>query len=136
MAPTGTTEQIGDDEIIYRRIPVSRGWFVNGKVSPQAFDPNKDDTDGLSVNRAAFVSAPELAAKGMSKKGYYVAELQAIGLREAGIRVVPDALPADEGHALILDLTYNNRNSDQSLLLKVMLADLCLKIHGPYLPLQ
>ena len=32
-------ERIGDEEILYRRIPVSMGWYDSNGLSPESFDP-------------------------------------------------------------------------------------------------
>ncbi len=51
------TEPIDDMEILYRRIPVSQGYYdpkVDSKPSPLAFKPTKSDTTGLSLYRAKY----------------------------------------------------------------------------------
>lgn len=90
MPQTAEYEPISDDEIIYRRVPVSMGWVDNHGVWPDAFEPRADDRTGLSVYRARFV-ALEDAAKGLSKRGYYVLEMRAGDLRLAGIDICSDA---------------------------------------------
>ncbi len=48
------TEPIADDELLYRRIPVSTGWFDPSLAifpSPLAFRPRDDDLTGLSLVR-------------------------------------------------------------------------------------
>src|SRR5487761_1850544 len=98
-------EPIADDEILYRRIPVSKGWIDEYGVRPDAFESRADDDTGLSVYRAMFVSLED-AAKGLNKRGYYVLAMRAGDLRAAGIDVVP--LPHDDlpGHAEIPSLAY------------------------------
>jgi len=126
--------RIGDDEILFRRIPVSTDWY-DGKVSPNAFNPTKSDIDGISVYRKTFLSAPDLAGKGRNVKGYYVVALRAIDLKQSVIRVIPNPLPDDPDHALIPDLTYSNKDSDRSKMLKIRLAELCiLPAEGPFIP--
>ena len=66
---------IGNDEILYRKIPVSTGWFDANGVSPQAFKPRECDTDGISVDRAKHRTIAA-AAQGQSARGYVVAVLR------------------------------------------------------------
>lgn len=73
-------DPILDDEIVYRRVPVSQGWVLERGVSMNAFKPRPDDATGISLYRARFVSL-EQAAKGLSKQGYYLLVLRAGDLR-------------------------------------------------------
>jgi hypothetical protein len=116
MAGPVEIETIGDDEYIYRRIPVSAGWYDPAKApvpSPEAFRPLKQDVSGLSAVRARFVKTIEDAAKGPSRKGYYVAVLRAGDLRQKGIEVVSRPEEGNPGHAEIPGLTYGNRETDR-----------------------
>jgi hypothetical protein len=137
MSPSDGTEPIKDDEILYRRIPVSQKWFdptADPRLSPQAFHPIKQDTTGLSLSRAKYKTVEE-AAEGPSAQGYYVAGVKAGELRERGIAVIPDPLPDDPGHCELPGLTYSNRHCDQSEELKVQLAhELTWWVAGPFLP--
>ena len=58
-------EPIADEELLYRRVPVSKGWIDEHGVRPDAFEPRADDDTGLSVYRARFVRMED-AAKGLS----------------------------------------------------------------------
>ena len=91
-------EPITDDELLYRRIPASMGWYsASAGLSPQAFAPHAtNDITGLSVSRAKYKSI-QAAAKGRPGKSYYVAILRAGDLRQRGIQVVPRPLPEDVG---------------------------------------
>jgi hypothetical protein len=126
------TEPIADDELLYRRIPVSKGWYDAHGVSPEAFDPREDETTGISVYRAKHKSIED-AAKGMSKKGYYVAVLRVGDLRQHGIQVVlrPEA-PSDLAHAELPDLTCHNRSTPEAEECKLRLTDICLRVEGPF----
>jgi len=127
------TEPIADDELLYRRVPVSMGWYTEGKLSPEAFDPRKDETTGISVYRAKYKSIEEVA-KGKSKKGYYVAVLRAGDLRQNGMEIVPQSTPDDPGHAEFPDLTCHNRLMPEAQERKLRLAGLCLSVEGPFPP--
>ena len=129
-------EPIADDEILYRRVPVSKGWIDEHGVWPDAFEPRADDDTGLSVYRARFVSLED-AAKGLSKRGYYVLAMRAGDLRAVGIDVVP--MPHDDlpGHAEIPSLAYHERETELSRQQRELLADrLVIAIHGPSVPQQ
>jgi hypothetical protein len=127
-------EPVADDEILYRRVPVSKGWVDEHGVRPDAFEPRTDDHSGLSVYRARFVSLED-AAKGLSKRGYYVLAMRAGDLRAAGINVVP--MPQDDlpGHAELPSLAYQEQESELSIEQRELLADrLIMAIHGPFVP--
>jgi len=48
------TEPVANDELLYRRIPVSKGWYDQGEVSPEAFHPRKNETGGISLFRNKY----------------------------------------------------------------------------------
>jgi hypothetical protein len=125
------TEPIADDEVLYRRIPVSKGWYDAQGVSPEAFDPRKDETTGISIFRAKYKNIDEVA-QGPSKRGYYVAVLRAGDLRQHGIQVVPRPLPGDPGHAELPELTCDARLTPPCEERKLRLAELCLRVEGPF----
>jgi len=119
------TEPIADDELLYRRVPASTGWYdpATGLLNPEAFAPHKThDVTGLSVSRAKFKSIEE-AAKGRPGKLYYVAVLRAGDLRRIGIEVVPRAQPDDPAHAELPDLNSGNRKADETLERQRLMAE-------------
>jgi len=128
---------VSDEEYLYRKIPVSTGWYdpdVSKKPSPRAFHPRKNDPTDLSVDRATYTTI-ERAARGQSKQGYYVAILRVSDLRAKGMDVVPKPLPENPGHAEILGLNSQTRGSDQAKEWEVLLAhELTLEVKGPFLP--
>src|SRR5262249_15131074 len=125
-APDDGTEPVADEEIIYRRVPVSKtDWYCRGDLSPEAFDPLKDEHTGISVSRAKHTSI-EQAAQGRSKSGYYVAVYRVADLRAHGIDVVPRPLPGNPGHAELPDINSGNRLEDATLEKKNWLAELKL----------
>lgn len=125
-------EPIDDEEILYRRIPVSMGWYSEDTgLSPEAFEPRNDETTGISVYRAKYKTL-EAAAKGLSKKGYFVAEFRVGDLRAAGMDIVSRPLPNDPGHAELPSLRCDNRESIEALNHKSLLTSLPLSIQGPF----
>ena len=127
------TERVADDELLYRRIPVSKGWCTESGLSPEAFDPRKDETTGISVYRDKYKPLEE-AAKGRSKKGYYIAVFRAGDLRQHGMEVVSRPAPGDPGHAELPDLTCENRLTSRALERKLLLSKLFLRVEGPFPP--
>ena len=125
------TEPIADEELLYRRIPVSKGWYDDRGMSPEAFDPREDETTGISIYRDKYTSLQE-AAKGKSKQGYYVAVFRAGDLRENGIEVVPKPSDSDPGHAELPDLTCENRLSPEAQERKSRLSQMWLSVEGPF----
>jgi hypothetical protein len=129
---------IDDDEILYRRVPVSTDWYAGGVLQGEAFSPRKDEASGISVFRAKFKSVEEVA-KGQSAKGYYVVSLLAAELRANAIDVEPSPeVPSgwDESHAELPQLNAANRKSSEVLMLKERLAQLGTRIpvQGPFKP--
>lgn len=94
------SEPIADDEVLYRRVPASMGWYSPEMgLDPRAFAPHKtNDATGLSISRKKHKTVEE-AARGQPGKSYYVAILRAGDLRKQGIAVEPRSLPGDPGHA-------------------------------------
>jgi hypothetical protein len=131
MPPDDGTEPVADDELLYRRIPVSMGWYSGGTVSPEAFDPRPDETTGISVFRAKYKSIAD-AGIGKSKKGYYVAVLCASELRQNEIEIEPRPLEGEPGHAELPGLTCENRLTTESLERKQCLSKLVLRVEGPF----
>lgn len=129
------TEPVTRDELLYRRIPASKGWYDdrNG-VSPEAFDPRDNETGGISLFRKKYKTIQE-AAKGPSKRGYYVAVLRAGDLIKEGIEIVPRPDPPNvPGHVELPGLNRNNRLTQEGLERKVSLAKLCAWVEGPFPP--
>jgi hypothetical protein len=130
------SEPIADDEMLYRRIPVSPGWYnpaIDSKPLFQAFRPRPDDLTGLSVLGGGPYNTVEQAAQGSSKSGYYVLILRAGDLRAHGIDVVPRPIEDHLGHAEISNLTAANRDSDEAQRIMELLAEkLCLRVEEPF----
>jgi hypothetical protein len=135
MADFDTIGPIDDDEILYRRIPLSTGWFQPDKepsLEPEAFRPTRLDSSGISVSRQKYTSL-EQAARGQPGKVYYVAVLRAGELRSAGMELTANPVEGNPGHAEISSLRYENRKSRQAMEWRFLLAHrLCLRVEGPF----
>jgi len=131
---------IGDDEFLYRKVPVSQEWYnpVKKELKPKALNPRPIDTEGISLDRAKSRSHPEFrsieqAAKGPSAKGYYVVIFRVGDLRSQGFTVEADPLKENPGHTLLKDLTYENRKDPQSREKMLQLAhQLVVRVEGPF----
>ena len=114
--------QLDDNEIIYRKVPVSQNWVnaETGEVDANAFRPHRDnDIDGISMDRARSVNAPDFrlpqeAGSGASRRGYYVVALRISELRAHGIEVAPKPIPDNPGHVELPGLRADNRNGDDA----------------------
>ena len=135
MAYPDGTEPIVTDELLYRRIPASQGWYddtLEHSVSPQAFTPKKHDSSGISLWRGKYRSVRE-AAQGWPGKSYYVAVLRADDLRVHGVEVVPTAEEGDPGHASVPALNYADRHTDRVKEMAHLIATrLCRNVEGPF----
>jgi hypothetical protein len=127
------SEPIADEEVLYRRVPASTGWYTSESgLKPEAFAPHRtNDSTGLSISRAKYKSVQE-AARGQPGKSYYVAALLADDLREQAIAVEPKPLPDEPGHAELPDLNSGNRKQDLTLERQRILVSLTLRVEGPF----
>ena len=134
MTESDGTEPIADEELLYRRIPVSMGWYGEGRLSPEAFGARSDELTGISIYRAKYKSLDEVA-KGKGKKGYFVAVFRAGDLRQQGIEVAPSPNTPeghDPAHAELPGLTALNRDSDSALEQRLALSTLAIDVKGPF----
>jgi hypothetical protein len=116
-----SADTVSDDEIVIRHIPAGVHWQVppTGRASSANFQlrPGIGET-GLSVSRTARTTPEAMMARlGDPAAGSKVAAAPVSALRALGLEVVPDPIPEDPGHALIVDATasLNNRRLRQHL---------------------
>ena len=130
-------EPISDDELLFRRVPVSTGWFdpTSGILQSAAFAPHKlRDITGLSVSRAKYKTS-EQAAQGQPGKSYYVAVFTAFNVNQLGMTVVPrPEVPGgyDPAHAELPELNSGNYKETITLERQEALAKACLRVEGPF----
>jgi hypothetical protein len=72
MTAMPDVEPISNDEILFRRIPVSTGWYDPSRtppLEPEAFRPNRNDLTGISFSREKYETV-DRAAQGRPGKSY------------------------------------------------------------------
>ena len=118
-------QPVGDSEFIYRRIPQS---FCDPNlpfpIPALAFRPNQNDTTGISVFRARFVSPSEtLAAVDANKRNtYFVAQLAVSNLKRLGLTVIPEPDPdGPVGHCVVPELSWNSYQTNKKRLREIQL---------------
>lgn len=110
-------EPVADDELVIRAIWT--GFFdakVNMPVLPIAFLPRSDETDGISVFRAACVSNPEdvLVVFAEEKRDRYaIALLPVSELKKLELTVKPSKIDKVAGHAVIPELNIVDVKADK-----------------------
>ena len=129
MADFDSVEPILDDEVLYRRIPVSTGWYRPDKeppLDPEAFRPNRYDTTGISLSREKHTPIEE-AARGQPEKDYCVAVFRAGDLALPEWRLPQSPWKAIRDTPKYQVCEYDNRKSKQAIEWRFQLAHrLCL----------
>lgn len=131
---SSSAEGIDGDETLYRRVPVKMKWYdpVTGRLSPEAFHPNRKDESGISLDRKKYRTLEE-AAQGPHMDGYYVAVLRAAELQAHGITVAAKPNAGNPGHAEIPRLNYAERRIDRCKEWQKLLAhELTVAVEGPF----
>ena len=95
--------QLQPDEIVYRRIAFVH--FPPSEKQPQAgaFTPHSSDNTGLSLCRARYKTAEEVA-QGRPDRRYHVARMRVGDLNRLGLTVIADDPDNDPAHAIIPEL--------------------------------
>ena len=132
--------EIDDDELLYRKVSVNSGWYDPKKkeLKPDALKPKSADVAGISFDRAQSDAHPDFrtakeAAVGPSTGGYFIAVFRVGDLSSCGLSITADPIEDNPGHALLTQLTYQNRKDDSSREVMVRLAhELVVRIEGPF----
>ncbi len=110
-------EPVDDNEFVYRRIHPR--FYQSSSPLPvlyEAFRPNRNDVNGLSVLRPRFAK-PEDCFTGVdpaAAAGYAIARWAVRELARLGLTVRPDPIPSGPpGHALIAELTWDAYQADK-----------------------
>jgi hypothetical protein len=119
-------EPVGHEESVLRRIPMS--FYEEGLPTPiqrAAFRPNEQDTTGLSVYRARFVSSYSDVLRNVKpekREKYYICRLCARDLFALNLTVVPDPDPEDiPGHCIIPELSWQKYQDEYERLAEIQL---------------
>lgn len=115
----GQSNQVGDDEILLRRVPLAYYDHQESRPTRQAFAPRRDDDNGLSFYRN--INPADLAVAQTTGKPGNVAAVRAKDLRALGLSVVADE--KDPTHVLVPEVNAANRKSDGTIEITQRLAD-------------
>lgn len=135
------SDEILDSEFVMRRFPAKLPWYDSQRgLMAEAFKPHRtSDGDGLSISRIASLEHPEfltpmlLAESGLSKDGYFVAILSVKDLRQAGLQLERDPMPDNPGHALIVNMKSDNRESPKvAQWTQLMAVRFTKRVEGPF----
>lgn len=133
-------DPISDDEILYRLASERSNRYdpESGVVAWEAFMPNRNDTDGLSFQRAKYVTPKEVVSQHpRAKPGlpFYVFAMRADDLRRAGVIVDPSPRPGDPGHASLSNITIDLYEEDKNRireLASLLAAEAVCEVLGPF----
>src|SRR6266498_235578 len=116
-------EPIADDEFVLRRVHVSA---YKEQITPPilriAFQPNKNDTTGISVYRERFVKPADTLSgiDALKRASYLVVRLAVRDLRRFGLSVTPEPNSnGPPGHAVIPELNWQAFQVDMARLKRV-----------------
>ena len=114
---TDQQDPVSPNEYVLRRILSDYcDPLLREPIQSQGFRPTKNDTDGISVFRALFVTPDRVASSGKNPKGYYVTRLRVSDILALGLTVIPN--PKNEqlsGHALIPELSIGAYTKDKEV---------------------
>jgi hypothetical protein len=131
------TDPIGPDEVIFRRILEYHYKPKTGFLSKNAFKPRPADETGISVCRAKYLPEPKAesaAHLGRAGMRFWVAEIRAKLLFDAGMGIEPDPDKSTIAHARIPILNSAIAGSDQTQKELIDKASrLPWTVHGPFL---
>lgn len=96
---------IPDDEIVLRHIPGGTTWQAPGpRITSKKFELRAGEA-GVSISRSGVTTHDQFMARlGDPAKGSRIAVASVAGIRALGLDVVPDPIPDDSGHALIVSM--------------------------------
>lgn len=101
-------EPVGPDEFVLRLI--WRDFLKLGnvpKISPRAFRPRPNETDGISVFREACVSRPEdilIVIDPQKRDKYGIVRIPVAGIQAMGLSLVSAKIETAPGHVVIPEL--------------------------------
>ena len=114
----GEDEPVTSDEFLVRCI-----WTFNYKpalaqpIVREAFEPRKDETDGISVFRLACLTSAEQALEAFAankQDRYALALLPVTEIEKLGLSVVPAKIDVVPGHAVLPELNITMCIADRA----------------------
>ncbi len=105
------TTPVFPNEVLLRTVPNSIGYYTktmgNWAINPNAFEPAKDDVDGISLFREDFVSKEDLARMNTHSKGVHVARVIASECISLSLSLNPEPDPdGPPGHTVIPEMPF------------------------------
>jgi len=126
------TAKVVRNEVLLRTVPNGIFYYTktmgNWAINPSAFEPAKDDVDGISLFREDFVTPKDLASVNPHPNGVRVARVFArqFGSLNLSVKPSPDA-SGPPGHAIVPELHFV-RKTPQTKDLKRKMLDLAQKL--------
>ncbi|HEX4606749.1 MAG TPA: hypothetical protein VH092_00955 [Urbifossiella sp.] len=114
---TSENEPVSPEEFVIRLIWTA--YYNPGlplPVQSSGFAPRDDETDGISVFRAACVAYPEdvlVVFAGEKRDRYAIALLPVAEILKLGLTVRPAPIPAIPGHAVLPELSITATKADK-----------------------
>jgi hypothetical protein len=109
-------------EFLLRRIPKNVEYCnskLNPAITPLAFRPNNNDTDGISLFREREVSRADLSKSGR-KPPYIVAGLKARDIFDLGLNIVPtDDVEGVPGHVVVPELSIEAYRNNKTRVVEI-----------------
>ena len=127
------TTPVFPNEVLLRTVPNSVSYYTktmgNWAINPSAFEPARDDTDGISLFREDFITAKNLASTNTHLNGVRVARLVAKQCTGLQLSVKPAPDPKDPpGHTLIPEMLFLGKKTAQNKAQKQNIKDLAQKL--------
>lgn len=110
MSPVPEVAPVAPDEWLVRLVWEDRVTDGVPVISPNAFEPRKNETDGISLFRRACLADPADALAGISEEKrarYAIVLIPLTLLAELGLTVRPDPIPAAPGHVVVPELNIS-----------------------------
>jgi hypothetical protein len=112
-------DSVDQGESLLRRIPRNADYYdpsVSVSITPHAFRPNQQDTDGISLFRKAAISREALSETGR-KPPYIVASVKARDLRDLGLSIISTVDDSGiPGHVVVPELSWDAYQSNKQSL--------------------
>jgi hypothetical protein len=105
------TTPVFPNEVLLRTVPNSPGFYTpsipNWTINPNAFEPAKDDLDGISLFREDFVTPKNLASITKHVNGVRVARVTAKECTGLQLSLKPDPdISQPRGHVLVPEMAF------------------------------